>query len=212
MQTITLESLRRLPAFAAMLADAETAALKKRQATIDAWHASNEQARKDIAELETIERKRTQEAEKLAAELKAAIEKRDQARLALMGLANKHHRAAIDAEQRIIAGADSRLLHFINWTHRAGNLAGFASHRAGIVGYSGAVPDDGQARAASQSRKVASLVDSAVARAEEMRRLAISEADMLAELDAMASAIRAAFAPLASFGGGLPAEHTGQPN
>lgn len=205
MKTLTIETLRQLPAFSGLFADAERESLTKRQAEIAAWHDANAAARREIAELEAIERKATEAHDKLAAELNAATEQRDLARVELLRLANKHHHAREASKQRIAAGADSRLLDFIGWTRHASNLAAFASHRSELQGFGKG--NNRQHLAAMQARKVGSLCDSAAERAEQMRLEAISDADMTDELAAMAGAIRQSFEPLAQFApSGLSAE------
>lgn len=205
---MTLETLRNLPAFAAMLADAEREALDTRQSEIDAWHAADERARREIAELEATERKHTRDADKLAAELQAAIEKRDASRIELLRVANRHHHTRVSTTARIAAGADTRLLHFAGWLTRAANAASYASHTATMEGFS---RQPRQHIAAEHARRVNALCDKATERVDAMRLEAIGTADMLAELNAMADEIRAAFAPLAPHAiGGLPADHIGQ--
>lgn len=196
MQTLTIETLRQLPAFSALFADAERESLTKRQAEIAAWHDANAAARREIAELEVIEREHTKAADALAAELNAATAQRDLARVQLLRAANRHHHERDAEMQRIAAASDARLLDFISWAQRANNLAAFASHRAGLEGIG---QSSKQHLAAEQARKVASLCESAVERANEMRLEAITNDDLTGELAAMAGAIRQAFEPLAPF-------------
>lgn len=208
MQTLNLETLRRLPAFAALMEEAERKSLDERAALIEAWQTTNTQARAEVASLEATERKLSAEADALAAELQRLTEQRDLARMGLLRVANRHHRHNEEARQRIIAGADSRLFQFILWARRAANMAAFASHRAEPL----AVVGDFTAqtlKATKQARLVAELCEHAAERAEAMRLEAISSSDVTGELSAMAANIRDAYQPLAMFVGALPAEPDG---
>lgn len=200
MQAFTIDALKKLPAFQQMFAEAEAEAIAKRAAEISEWVDTDEKYRSEIDKLQAIVNKYRAAVDQKELELKHLTNQRDSSQLELMQVANRRHHKRNAARERILAGADSRLPHFILWAQRVENLALFASHRAApriVIG-----GDSTQEKeAGKRARAVSSMCQHAVERAEAMRLDAIAHEDVTDELTGMAAAIREAFAPLAMFAG-----------
>lgn len=200
MQAFTLDTLKKLPAFQQMFAEAEAEAIAKRSAEISEWVETDEQYRSEIDKLQAIVSKYRAAVDQKELELKHLTSQRDSSQLELMQVANRWNHKRNAARERILAGADSRLVHFMLWAQRVENLALFASHKSEpyiIHGEKSTQQDEAKKRA----KTVSSMCQHAVERAEAMRLDAIAHEDVTVELTGMAAAIREAFAPLAMFAG-----------
>ena len=200
MQAFTIDALKKLPAFQQMFAEAEAEAIAKRAAEISEWVETDKKYRSEIDKLQAIVSKYRAAVEQKELELKHLTSQRDSSQLELMQVANRWHHKRNAARERILAGADSRLVHFMLWAQRVENLALFAAHKSApyiIHGEKSSQQDEATKRA----KTVSSMCQHAVERAEAMRLDAIAHEDVTVELTGMAAAIREAFAPLAMFAG-----------
>lgn len=178
MQAFTLETLARVPAFAAAVRELEAGQLAERQAQIDAlarfrlqWHA-------EIAALDARAQSARREADELRARMLEFQSEADRANSEALWRSTRATEQDRALEAVILAGADPRLMQFRAWAARAANLAAVATYEQGAAALN-----------ARQAREVARLCAEANARADEMRREAIAADDVALELDAMAAGI-----------------------
>lgn len=178
MQAFTLETLARVPAFAAAVRELEAGQLAERQAQIDAlarfrlqWHA-------EIAALDARAQSARREADELRARMLEFQSEADRANSEALWRSTRATERDRALEAAILAGADPRLMQFRAWAARAGNLAAAATYEQGAAALN-----------ARQAREVARLCAEANARADEMRREAIAADDVALELDALAAGI-----------------------
>lgn len=204
MQAFTIDALKKLPAFQQMFAEAEAEAIAKRAAEISEWVETDEQYRSEIDKLQAIVNKYRAAVDQKELELKHLTSQRDSSQLELIDMANRWTHKRKSAIERILAGADTRLVHFILWAQRAENLAQFAAYRAEPIAVVGLGESRQHAEAIKRAKTVSSMCIHAVERAEQMRLDAIAHEDVTDELTGMASAIREAYGPLSTFVGELP--------
>ena len=178
MQAFTLETLARVPAFAAVVRELEAGQLAERQAQIDAlarfrlqWHA-------EIAALDARAQSARREADELRARMLEFQSEADRANSEALWRSTRATEQDRALEAVILAGADPRLMQFRAWAARGANLAAVATYEQGAAALN-----------ARQAREVARLCAEANARADEMRREAIAADDVALELDAMAAGI-----------------------
>ena len=178
MQAFTLETLARVPAFAAAVRELEAGQLAERQAQIDAlarfrlqWHA-------EIAALDARAQSARREADELRARMLEFQSEADRANSEALWRSTRATEQDRALEAVILAGADPRLMQFRAWAARGANLAAVATYEQGAAALN-----------ARQAREVARLCAEANARADEMRREAIAADDVALELDAMAAGI-----------------------
>lgn len=177
-QAFTLETLARVPAFAAAVRELEAGQLAERQAQIDALAAFRAQWHADLAALDARAQAARREAEALRARALEFQQDADAANSALLWNSTRATERDRALEAAILATADPQLMQFRAWAARAANLAGVATYEQGAAALN-----------ARQAREVARLCAEATARADEMRREAISADDVARELDAMAAGI-----------------------
>jgi len=178
MQAFTLETLARVPAFAAAVRELEAGQLAERQAQIDALAAFRLQWHAEIAALDARAQSARREADELRARMLEFQSEADRANSEALWRSTRATEQDRALEAVILAGADPRLMQFRAWAARAANLAAVATYEQGA-----AAPN------ARQAREVSRLADEATARADEMRREAIAADDVALELDAMAAGI-----------------------
>lgn len=178
MQAFTLETLARVPAFAAAVRELEAGRLAERQAQIDElaafraeWHAEVMQ----LAECAQTARRAADELRAQVLELQTEADRANSAALWRTTRATERDRAL---ECAILATADPGLAQFRAWAARAANLAAVATYELGAAALN-----------ARQAREVSRLCAEANARADQMRREAIAADDVSLELDAMAAGI-----------------------
>lgn len=185
MQAFTLETLARVPAFAAAVRELEVAQLAERQALIDDLTRFRAQWHAEIASLDAKAQSARMEAEALRARALEFQQDADAANSALLWSSTRATERDRALEAVILAGADPRLAQFRAWAARAANLAAVATFEQ-VAAFAGAAAPAPNAR---QACEVARLCNEATARADEMRREAIAAADVALELDAMAAGI-----------------------
>lgn len=185
MQAFTLETLARVPAFAAAVRELESAQLAERQAQIDALAAFRVKWYAEIAALDARAQSARREADELRARALEVQQDADAANSALLWNSTRATERDRALEAAIMAGADPRLMQFKAWAACAANLAAVATFEQ-VAAFAGAAAPAPNAR---QAGEVARLCNEATARAEEMRREAIAAADVSLELDAMAAGI-----------------------
>lgn len=185
MQAFTLETLARVPAFAAAVRELEAGQLAERQAQIDALAAFRVKWHADIAALDARAQSARREADELRARALEVQHDADAANSALLWNSTRATEQDRRLEAVILAGADPRLAQFRAWAARAANLAAVATFEQ-VAAFAGAAAPAPNAR---QACEVARLCNEATARADEMRREAIAAADVALELDAMAAGI-----------------------
>lgn len=178
MQAFTLETLARVPAFAAAVRELEAGQLAERQAQIDALAAFRAEWHSEVIQLGERAQAARREADELRARLLEVERDADAANSAALWRSTRATEQDRALEAVILAGADPRLAQFRAWAARAGNLAGVATYEQGAAALN-----------ARQAREVARLCAEANARADEMRREAIAADDVALELDAMAAGI-----------------------
>ena len=185
MQTITLETLAKTPAFAAALRELEAGQLADRQAQIDALAAFRATWHNEIAALDARAQTARREADQLRARMLDVERDADAANSALLWKSTRATEQDRALEAAILATADPRLAQFRAWAARAANLAGVATYET-VSAFAGAVAPMPNVR---QAREVSRLCNEATARADQMRREAIAADDVALELDAMAAGI-----------------------
>lgn len=178
MQAFTLETLARVPAFAAAVRELEVAQLAERQALIDDLTRFRAQWHAEIAALDAKAQSARMEAEALRARALEFQQDADAANSALIWNSTRATERDRALEAAILATADPRLMQFRAWAARAANLAAVTTFEQGAAALN-----------ARQAREVARLCAEANARADEMRREAIAADDVALELDAMAAGI-----------------------
>lgn len=177
-QAFTLETLARVPAFAAAVRELEAGQLAERQAQIDALALYRAQWHAEIAALDARAQAARRDAEALRARALEFQQDADAANSALIWNSTRATERDRALEAAILAGADPRLMQFRAWAARAANLAAVATYEQGAAALN-----------ARQAREVARLCAEANARADEMRREAIAADDVALELDALAAGI-----------------------
>lgn len=185
MQAFTLETLARVPAFAAAVRELEAGQLAERQAQIDALAAFRAEWHSEVIQLGERAQAARREADELRARLLEVERDADAANSAALWRSTRATEQDRALEAVILAGADPRLAQFRAWAARAANLAGMATYEQ-VAAFAGAAAPAPNAR---QAREVARLCAEANARADEMRREAIAADDVALELDAMAAGI-----------------------
>ncbi len=185
MQAFTLETLARVPAFAAAVRELEAGQLAERQAQIDALAAFRLQWHAEIAALDARAQSARMEADELRARAMESQTEADAANSALLWRSTRATERDRALEAAILATADPRLAQFRAWAARAANLAGLATFEQ-VAAFAGAAAPAPNAR---QAREVIRLADEATARADQMRREAIAADAVALELDAMAAGI-----------------------
>lgn len=178
MQALTLETLARVPAFAAAVRELEAGQLAERQAQIDALAAFRAEWHSEVIQLGERAQAARREADELRARLLEVERDADAANSAALWRSTRATEQDRALEAVILAGADPRLMQFRSWAARAANLAGVATYEQGAAALN-----------ARQAREVARLCAEANARADEMRREAIAADAVTLELDAMAAGI-----------------------
>ena len=178
MQAFTLETLARVPAFAAVVRELEAGQLAERQAQIDAlarfrlqWHA-------EIAALDARAQSARREADELRARMLEFQSEADRANSEALWRSTRATEQDRALEAVILAGADPRLMQFRAWAARGANLAAVATYEQGAAALN-----------ARQAREVARLCNEANTRADQMRREAIAADAVALELDALAAGI-----------------------
>jgi hypothetical protein len=185
MQAFTLETLARVPAFAAALRDLEAGQLAERQAQIDALAAFRVRWHAELAALDAQAQSARREADELRGRMLEVEREADAANSALLWRSTRATEQDRALEAAILATADPRLAQFRAWAARAANLAGMATYEQ-VAAFAGAAAPAPNAR---QAREVARLCAEANARADQMRMEAISADAVALELDAMAAGI-----------------------
>ena len=178
MQAFTLETLARVPAFAAAVRELEAGQLAERQAQIEAMAAFRVKWHAEIAALDARAQSARREADELRARALEVQQDADAANSALLWNSTRATERDRALEAAILATANPTLPQFRAWAARAANLAAVATYEQGAAALN-----------ARQAREVARLCAEANARADEMRREAIAADDVALELDAMAAGI-----------------------
>ena len=184
MQNITIETLAKAPAFAAIVRELEAAQLAERQAAIDALEAFRAEWSAEIAAIDARAQAARRKLDALRAEVQEAEREHDEANSALLWRSTRATQKDRQLEAAILACADPRLAQFRAWAERAANLANVASYEQAAA-FAGAPP----ASKARQSREVCRLCAEATERADQMRREAIASEDASLELTALAAGI-----------------------
>ena len=184
MLNITIDALTKAPAFAGILRELETAQLAERQSQIDALEKHRNAWRQEAARINAEARAAKERLEELRMQALAAAQDFDRANSACCWGATKATRVERELEAAILAGADPRLAKFRAWASRAANLAAVATYETAAA-FAGAPP----ASNTRQAREVARLCAEATARADQMRREAVTADNVSLELDAMAAGI-----------------------
>lgn len=185
MQAFTLETLARVPAFAAAVRELEAGQLAERQAQIDALALYRAQWHAEIAALDARAQAARRDAEALRARALEFQQDADAANSALIWNSTRATERDRALEAAILATADPRLMQFRAWAARAANLAGVATFEQAAAFAGTAAP----APSARQAREVGRLCNEATARADQMRREAIAADAVALELDALAAGI-----------------------
>lgn len=178
MQAFTLETLARVPAFAAAVRELEAGQLAERQAQIDALAAFRAEWHSEVIQLGERAQAARREADELRARLLEVERDADAANSAALWRSTRATEQDRALEAVILAGADPRLAQFRAWAARAANLSSVATYEQAAAALN-----------ARQAREVARLCAEANARADQMRREAIAADDVALELDAMAAGI-----------------------
>ena len=185
MQAFTLETLARVPAFAAAVRELEAGRLAERQAQIDELAAFRAEWHNEVMQLAECAQTARRAADELRAQVLELQTEADRANSAALWRTTRATERDRALEAAILATADPRLAQFRAWAARAANLAGVATFEQ-VAAFAGAAAPAPNAR---QAREVARLCAEANARADEMRREAIAADDVALELDAMAAGI-----------------------
>lgn len=197
-QQAILDTLKTVPAFAAILQEMESSGLAERQILIDQLAELDAEAVAHLAPLHLEAARLTAEVETLTRQLRTATLAKGSAITRAFDASAKVTRNQKALEARILSGADSRLNRFQTWCQRAENLATFASYRAEPLAHNGREPGNATLRAVALAKRIKSLCRDAIDRASELRMEALSADDIGLELEAMSSAIHAEFQKLPS--------------
>lgn len=185
MQSISIETLAKSPAFAAAIRELEAAQLAERRAQIDALADFRAQWHGELADLNAKAQEARRKLDEQRALMLEAERASDEANSAALWRATRLMQQDRRLEAAILAGADPRLEQFRAWAARAANLAGLATYEQ-VAAFAGTTVPPSNAR---QAREVCRLCDEAIERADEMRREAIGTEDVALELDALAAGI-----------------------
>lgn len=192
-----LDTLKTVPAFAAIMQEMEDSGLAERQILIEQLAELDAEAVAQLAPLTDEAERRTAEVEDLTYRLRIANYAKGAAIARAFETSSKLTRERKRIAAIILAGADVRLNRFQAWAARAENLANFASYRAEPIAHNGRAGPS-TARAIALARKIKVLCRGAISRADEIRMEALSAADIGLELEAMASGIYEEFEKLPS--------------
>ena len=178
MQAFTLETLARVPAFAAAVRELEAGRLAERQAQIDALAAFRAEWHNEVMQLAECAQTARRAADELRAQVLELQTEADRANSAALWNSTRATERDRALEAAILATADPRLMQFRAWAARAANLAAVATYEQGAAALN-----------ARQAREVARLCNEANTRADQMRREAIAADAVALELDALAAGI-----------------------
>lgn len=193
-----LDTLKTVPAFAAIMQEMEDNGLAERQILIDRLAELDAESAAKFQPLADEVERLTVEVEDLTHRLRIANYAKGVAVARMFNTSSKVTRERKMLEATIRAGADVRLNNFQVWAERAANLANYSSFFAEPMGYSGPVPSNNAARAALLARKIKKLCRDAISRADELRLESLSAADIGLELEAMTAGIYEEFQKLPS--------------
>jgi hypothetical protein len=150
---ITIETLARVPAFAAAVRELEAGQLAERQARIDDWLDFRAKWHAEQIELAARADEAHKQLEEMRGRMLALERETDQATSAARWKATRDLERERRMESAILAESDARLPQFRAWAERAGNLGNLATFEQ-VVAFAGAAAPAPSAR---QAREVARL-------------------------------------------------------